>query len=231
MKRIIFIISFLVGSILSAQKPIATATPIPTPQKPKTVTPKFKLSDKHGDWNAGDDFLDSLKQEFIQAEVVKKINSIRVANGMKALILDEGLRPAAVQNAIYNRWCLKNRIVQYPDENCTMTHIQRIDMPNFEEIYWPDARIKLLDQTRFSSITEELTYDLIPNLQKTDTYQKRVDEVIKLYKASEGHWYDITKDPKWDAVYVFYDFKTITSSDTVVIVYIILGNYEVNVKM
>ena len=62
MKRIIFIISVFILSYASAQKPIATATPKPTPQKPKTVTPKFKLTDKHGDWTQGDDFLDSLKQ-------------------------------------------------------------------------------------------------------------------------------------------------------------------------
>ena len=213
MKTLFFIVSVLVVSSVTAQ------------------TPKFKLTDKHGDWNAGDDFLDSLKQEFIQVEVVKKINSIRVANGMKALILDTGLRPAAVQNAIYNRWCLKNRILQYPDEDCTMTHIQRIDMPNFEEIYWPDARIKLLDQTRFSSITEELTYCLIFDLQNTETYQKRVDHVITNFKASEAHWYDITKDPKWDAIYVFYDLKTTDVVQGHVIIYIILGNYEVNVKI
>ena len=207
MKKLFFIFSVLVVSSVTAQ------------------TPKFKLTDKHGDWNAGDVRLDSLKQEFIQAEVVKKINSIRVANGMKALILDEGLRPAAVQNAIYNRWCLENKIVQYPDETCTMTHIQRIDMPNFEEIYWPDARIKLLDQTRFSSITEELTYDLIFDLQNTETYQKRVDEVIKLYKACDAHWNAMTKNPKWDAIYVFYDLHASEKGKTA-IVYIILGNYK-----
>jgi hypothetical protein len=215
-KLIILVISTVYVLSAIAQKPIASR-----------VAPKFKLSDTTGDWNQGNNYLDSLKQEFIQLETFKEINRRRAAYGMKPLVLDTGLRAAAVHNAIYNRWCLKNRIVQRPGDDCTMTHDQRVDMPGFDEIKFPEFRIKLLDQTRFASITEELTWCAIFNLQNTDTYKMRVDHVIKNYEVSEAHWYAITKNPKWDAIYIFYDLH-FTDTAQNVCVFIILGNYIVD---
>jgi hypothetical protein len=206
---------FAVHAQQKSPKPLASHTP-----------PKFKLSDTTGDWNQGNNYLDSLKQEFIQLETFKEINRRRAAYGMKPLVLDTGLRPAAVHNAIYNRWCLKNRIVQQPGDDCTMTHFQRVDMPGFTEIEFPMFRIRLLDQTRFASITEELTWEPIFNLQNKDTFKQRVDGNIFGFEMSEGHWYDITKDPKWDAIYIFYDLHyTGDTKSEHVCVFIILGDY------
>jgi hypothetical protein len=218
MKKLVVlaVASFIVVSGFSQQKSTKSVT--------SNISPKFKLSDTTGKWNRGNDYLDSLKQEFIQLETFKEINRRRAAYGMKPLVLDTGLRPAAVHNAIYNRWCLKNRIVQHPGDDCTMTHFQRVNMPGFTEIEFPMSRIRLLDQNRFASITEELTWCAIANLQNTDTYKKRVDHVIENYECSKAHWYDITKDPKWDAIYIFYDLH-FTDTAQNVCVFIILGDY------
>ncbi len=223
MKKLVVlaVASFIVVSGFSQQKSTKSVT--------SNTSPKFKLSDTTGKWNRGNDYLDSLKQEFIQLETFKEINRRRAAYGMKPLVLDTGLRPAAVHNAIYNRWCLKNRIAQRPGDDCTMTHDQRVDMPGFTEIKFPEFRIKLLDQSRFASITEELTWEPIFNLQNKDTFKQRVDGNIFGFEMSEGHWYDITKDPKWDAIYIFYDLHyTGDTKSEHVCVFIILGDYVVN---
>ena len=209
MKKLIFVFGILITGTVFGQ------------------TAKFKLTDTTGRWNTGNDYLDSLKQEFIQEEIVKQLNAIRVADGMKPLVLDTGLRPAAIHNATYNAWCFKNKIYQPTDPKCIMTHEQYVDMPNFDEIPEPFQRIKLLDRSRFQSMTEELTEVAISNIQGTDTYQKRVTHVLNNYKACyDGHWKSMTKNTKWDAIYVYFDINYSDNYDSQnAIVYVILGSY------
>ena len=138
---------------------------------------KYKLSDLRGHMRAFYEFndnwelikvaeadvvSDSLKCEFIQIETIKKLNRIRVENGMPELVVDIRLKPAATHNAYYNRYCWKHEIFQPGEEwaqkgKFTLTHTQRVDIPNHEEILWPDQRIRLLQPNVFSEITEELT--------------------------------------------------------------------------
>ena len=59
MKKLIFVFGILITGTVFGQ------------------TAKFKLTDTTGRWNTGNDYLDSLKQEFIQEEIVKQLNAIR----------------------------------------------------------------------------------------------------------------------------------------------------------
>lgn len=170
---------------------------------------KFKLSDTVGRTNRGNDYLDSIKREFIQVESVKKLNKIRKDLGMKPLIYDERLKPAAYHNVVYNRYCQWNEIIQpnQPKENgnSTMTHTQDVDIPNFKEIVWPDQRISLLEKGVFSKITEELTQDIIWSTWTFDEVTKRPWD---RYKICSAHWGALTKSTVWDAIYFYYDTKT-----------------------
>ena len=135
---------------------------------------KFKLTDTIGhtgpfgklddNWDIvytgpADKISDSLKSEFIQTETLKKLNKIRKDAGMKELIVDVRLKPAATHNATYNLYCSDNQIFQpgqewYQKGQFTLTHDQRVNIPNFDEILYPNQRIKLLEPNIFSEITE-----------------------------------------------------------------------------
>lgn len=200
---------------------------------------KFKLTDTIGKWNQGNLYRDSLKQEFIQQEITKKINAARVKKGMKPLISDIGLKPAAVHNAIYNRYCFAHDIHSTWSYS-TMTHFQNVDIPNFTEIVDPWARISLLDRTKFAGITENLTLSLImsPNL----TFQQVIDIAVGDFAHSLPHWESLTEHEQWDAMYVYYDLHTGSlcepltyeyldgTTNTIytmnTIVYVILGDYK-----
>jgi hypothetical protein len=171
--------------------------------------------------NNGDPKRDSLKRENIQKVSIDKLNEIRKASGMKALVYDARLKPAAWQNTVYNRYCLTNRVFQPGEEKMqrgkyTQTHNQRVNIPNFTEILYPEQRISLLDQTVFSKITEELTSE---RYAESKTYMQVAEAVWKKYKVCDGHWSALTKDTQWDCVYFYYD---ITNGQHVVI----LGKYK-----
>jgi hypothetical protein len=199
--------------------------------------PTFKLTDTIGHFginrqldiftgvytfiNNGNPQRDSLKREYIQKVSIDKLNEIRKASGMKALIYDERLKPAAWHNAVYNRYCLTNRIFQPGEEKMqrgkyTQTHNQRVDIPDFTEILYPEQRISLLDQTVFSKITEELTSE---RYAESKTYMQVAEAVWFKYKVCDGHWSALTKDTEWDCVYFYYDT---TNGQHVVI----LGKYK-----
>ena len=209
MKKLIFVFGVLITGTVFGQTAI-------------------KLTDFPMSWNKGDSISDSIKRTMIEDEIIKQLNAFRTSNDMKALVKDTGLRAAAVHNAIYNRWCFANRILQSEYTTCFMTHLQYKDMPDFEEINAPAWRIKLLDQTKFKRITEELTYDLstIGFLEK-QTMKQRATQVISQFKASDAHWKDMASDAAWDCVYVFYDLNTWTvNKGTSTVVYVILGEYN-----
>ena len=217
MKKIILSISILLSGIAFGQS-------------------KYKLSDLRGHMEAFYEFndnwelikvaeadvvSDSLKCEFIQTETIKKLNRIRVEKGMPELVVDIRLKPAATHNAYYNRYCWKHEIFQPGEEwaqkgKFTLTHTQRVDIPNHEEILWPDQRIRLLQPNVFSEITEELT--MISN-SFDETYQQIIDHILRNYKGCSAHWNALTKNPKWDSVYFYMD--RINSR-----CYIILGQYK-----
>jgi len=197
--------------------------------------PKFKLSDTVGHtgtfWILKDGYLvgetpadsirDSLKCEFIQTETLKKLNKIRKDAGMKELVVDIRLKPAATHNAKYNLYCFKNKVFQpgyewYQKGKITMTHSQFVDIPNFEELKEPWDRIKLLEPGVFSSITEELqTGFYLP----WDTFDFITSDILNGYKACDAHWTALTKNPKWDCVYFYHDRVNAYC-------YIILGSYS-----
>ena len=187
----------------------------------------------HGDftkmdsnWNIikvrdADKFSDSLKFEFLQSETIKKLNEIRSESGMPDFVVDIRLKPAAVHNANYNRYCRIHKIFQPGQEWSqkgiyTLTHTQRVDIPNHDEILYPDQRINLLPPNIFSSITEELT-----SVMTFDSwsYDKISDNVINAYKACTGHWNALTTNTKWNCIYLYIDRRN-------GICYVILGQYE-----
>jgi len=204
--------------------------------KSKT-TPKFKLTDTVGTWNRGNLYRDSLKQEFIQSEIIKQFNAARIAKGVAPLTPDIGLKPAAVHNAIYNRYCMFHGIINDNSES-TMTHYQNVNIPNFDEIPEVGARIKLLDESKFDMITEELQFAVVCECVNP-TFQQVSTQVTENFKQSAAHWGDIINS-KWDAVYVYYDlhatelftwtnpftgvFESIGSMN--VMIYVILATYK-----
>jgi len=205
--------------------------------KSKT-TPKYKLTDTVGTWNKGNLYLDSIKQEFIQNEIIKQFNAERMARGVAPLTLDPGLKPAAVHNAIYNRYCMYHGIIQDAGSESTMTHFQNVDIPNFNEIPEVGARIKLLDESKFDMITEELQFAVVCECVDP-TFQQVSTQVTENFKQSSAHWNSIT-NKTWDAVYVYYDvhatelftwtnpftgvFEPIGSMN--VMIYVILATYK-----
>ena len=197
---------------------------------------KFKLTDTIGhtgdftkmdsNWNIvkvkdADLILDSLKFEFLQTETIKKLNKIRREFGMPELIVDIRLKPAAIHNANYNRYCMQHKIFQPGHEweqqgKWTMTHFQRVDIPGHDEILYPDQRIKLLQPNIFSGIAEELTSCITYN---NWTYDKISDNIINAYKACSAHWNALTTNTKWNCIYLYIDRKN-------GICYAILGQYK-----
>lgn len=198
----------------------------------------FKLSDKIGHtgefWKLeilkddsvsfykvadADKISDSLKSEFIQTETLKKLNKIRKDAGMKPLIVDVRLKPAATHNATYNRYCADNKIFQKGEEKFqrgfTLTHTQRADIPNFDEILEPWDRIKLLEPNVFASITEELT---MGTTYANYSYDYITTNVLEMYKICSAHWTALTKNPSWDCVYFYHDRQN-------GFCYVILGKY------
>lgn len=204
MKNLIVIIAVLVSGFVYSQN-------------------KFKLTDTighfninqslnifTGEWtfiNAGNPAHDSLKREYIQKVSVDKLNEIRKGLGMKPLVYDVRLKPAAWHNVVYNRYCQDNNVFQPGEEFIqqglyTITHTQRVDIPNFTEILWPDQRISLLDKSVFHQITEELTQEFYG---EDMTYKEVSESVWKKFKHCNGHWTSLTKVTNWDCIYFYYD--------------------------
>jgi hypothetical protein len=186
---------------------------------------KFKLSDTLGnmdgrftwvldeEWNIRRDTLslteplrDSLKREFIQVEAVKKLNAIRKEKGMKPLIFEEALRPAAYHNLVYNRYMFEHKIKSPIGDGKYhyMTHGQYYDIPNHTEIEEPWDRVELLDRSKIKSITEELTQ----NTYKEEwTFDHTCNRIWEMYSICDAHWKALTTNPKWDCIFVYRDFE------------------------
>lgn len=159
---------------------------------------------------------DSLKNEFMCAETIKKLNAIRKTNGMKPLIVDARLAPAAYHHAIYMDYVHDHKILNGEDNDnvSTATHFQRYDIPGFNEILDPWDRIKLLQPGIFRSITEELS-GIGCTIQLT--YDQVTTNTLNFFKACDAHWTSLTTNPKYDAVFMF-----ITHHGEVIIM---LGDY------
>ena len=167
---------------------------------------------------------DSLKREFIQVEAVKKLNAIRKEKGMKPLIFEEALRPAAYHNSFYNRYMFEHKIESRIGDDYTsyMTHNQTHDIPNFEEIEYPWDRVKLCDRSKIQSITEELTQSWGYDESKW-TFSQTCDKIWEHYGICDAHWNALTKNPKWDCVFVYKDCEN-------GVVVTILGKYTEEYK-
>jgi hypothetical protein len=183
MKKLLLAASLLVSVISVAQ-----------------TKPKYKLTDLVN--RAYDYKQDSLKNEFMCAEIIKKLNAIRKTKGMKPLIVDVRLAPAAYHHAIYLDYVHDHNILNGEDNDNvnTATHFQRYDIPRFNEILDPWDRIKLLQPSVFRSITEELTG--IGSTFK-ETYDQVTTNTLNDYKACSAHWTSLTTNPNYDAVFMF----------------------------
>jgi len=196
----------------------------------------FKLSDTLGNmdgrftyvldenWNLRKDTIsmteplrDSLKREFIQVEAVKKLNAIRKEKGMKPLIFEEGLRPAAYHNVVYNRYMFEHKIKSPMGDGTEsyMTHNQYTDIPNHEELVYPWDRVKLLDRSKIKSINEVLTQ----NTYKEEwTFDHTCNRIWEMYSICDAHWNALTTEKEWDCIFIYRDFEN-------GVVYGILGVY------
>jgi hypothetical protein len=196
MKKLLLAASLLVSVISVAQ-----------------TKPKYKLTDivpSSYIYN-----YDSLADVFMCAEIIKKLNAIRKTKGMKPLIVDTRLAPAAYHHAIYLDYVHDHKIMAPEnDYKTSMTHSERYDIPGFNEILDPWDRIKLLQPSVFRSITEELTG--IGCTIKA-TYDQVTTNTLNYYKACSAHWTSLTTNPNYDAVFMF-----ITHHGVVVT---ILGDY------
>jgi hypothetical protein len=183
MKKLLLAASLLVSVISVAQ-----------------TKPKYKLTDivpSSYIYN-----YDSLADVFICTEIIKKLNAIRKTKGMKPLIVDARLAPAAYHHAIYLDYVHDHKILNGEDNDNvnTATHFQRYDIPGFDEILDPWDRIKLLQPGVFRSITEELTG--IGSTFK-ETYDQVTTNTLNDYKACSAHWTSLTANPNYDAVFMF----------------------------
>jgi hypothetical protein len=182
MKKLLLAASLLVSVISVAQ-----------------TKPKYKLTDLVN--RAYNYKQDSLKNEFMCAEIIKKLNAIRKTKGMKPLIVDARLAPAAYHHAIYLDYVHDHKIMAPEnDYKTSMTHFQRYDIPGFNEILDPWDRIKLLQPGVFRSITEELT-GIGCTIQLT--YDQVTTNTLNDYKACSAHWTSLTTNPNYDAVFMF----------------------------
>lgn len=167
---------------------------------------------------------DSLKREFIQVEAVKKLNAIRKEKGMKPLIFEEALRPAAYHNSFYNRYMFDHKIESRIGDDYTsyMTHNQTHDIPNFEEIEYPWDRVKLCDRSKIQEVNELLTQSWGFSLSKW-TFNKMCDDIWESYAICDAHWGALTREKQWDCVFVYRDCE-----NSVVVT--ILGKYTEEYK-
>jgi hypothetical protein len=198
MKKLLLAASLLV-SVLAISQP-----------KQKSST-KYKLTDLVN--RAYDYKQDSLKNEFMCTEIIKKLNAIRKTKGMKPLIVDARLAPAAYHHAIYLDYVHDHKILS-EDGKFTMTHVERYDIPNFTEILEPWDRIKLLELGVFKEIREELT---VIGCTIKATYDQVTSSTLHNYEACDAHWAALTTNIKQDAIFMF-----ITRRGTVIT---ILGDY------
>lgn len=201
MKTLLLAASLLVSIISVAQTKTKSST-------------KYKLTDIIP--NSYIRNYDSLADVFISTETIKKLNAIRKAKGMKPLIVDARLAPAAYHHAIYIDYVMDHNILNGEDNDgvSTVTHFERHDIPNFTEILDPWDRIKLLEPGVFRSITEELSG--IGSTYK-ETYDQVTTNTLNFFKGCSAHWTALTANPKYDAVFMF-----ITHRGEVIIM---LGDY------
>ncbi len=107
---------------------------------------------------------DSVKDRKNQIKAVNELNAIRKKAGKPLLKWDDRLQPAAVHHVTYMKYCKKHHLINEPEfvekdtnyDASYMDHTQKFDIPNFTEIQEPFMRIRLLDRTVFSEMTELL---------------------------------------------------------------------------
>ena len=162
-------------------------------------------------WTTGEWVYDSIEDRIDQIKSVNELNAIRKKAGKPLLKWDDRLQPAVVHHVKYMQYCKKHHLINAPDfvekdtikfKDCSfMDHNQKFDIPNFTEIQEPFMRVRLLDRTVFSEMTEELG---------------TVGNVMG-FNWCPYHWASLN-NAKWDAVYAYTDDYT---SVTIVI----LGKY------
>ena len=164
------------------------------------------------DWYVPSPYVyDSVTNRKAQIKSVNELNAIRKKAGKPLLKWDDRLQPAAVHHVKYMQYCKKHHLINAPDfvekdtikfKDCSfMDHNQKFDIPNFTEIQEPFMRVRLLDRTVFSEMTELLGSGFY----------------VMGFDFCPYHWADLN-NAKWDAVYAYTDDYT---SVTIVI----LGKY------
>ena len=181
-------------------------------QNTKTYKKGEVISSHTPDWYVPSPYVyDSVTNRKAQIKSVNELNAIRKKAGKPLLKWDDRLQPAAVHHVKYMQYCKKHHLINAPDfvekdtikfkDYSFMDHTQKFDIPNFTEIQEPFMRVRLLDRTVFSEMTEELGsgFDVMG------------------FNFCPYHWADLN-DAKWDAIYVYID--PITS-----VTIVILGKY------
>ena len=164
------------------------------------------------DWYVPSPYVyDSVTNRKAQIKSVNELNAIRKKAGKPLLKWDDRLQPAAVHHVKYMQYCKKHHLINAPDfvekdtikfkDYSFMDHTQKFDIPNFTEIQEPFMRVRLLDRTVFSEMTELLGSGFY----------------VMGFDFCPYHWADLN-NAKWDAVYAYTDDYT---SVTIVI----LGKY------
>jgi len=139
---------------------------------------------------------DSIEDRKDHIKAVNELNAIRKKAGKPILKWDDRLQLAAVHHVKYMQYCKKHHLVneQFFAEKDTaedrsyMGHTEKFDIPNFTEIQEPFMRVRLLDRTVFSEMTEELGTGF----------------TVMGFNFCPHHWASLN-NAKWDAVYAYTD--------------------------
>jgi hypothetical protein len=160
-------------------------------------------------WTTPVRVFDSVKDRKDQIKSVNELNAIRKKAGKPILKWDDRLQPAAVYHVKYMQYCKKHHLVNeqfFADKDTAedrsyMGHTEKFDIPNFTEIQEPFMRVRLLDRTVFSEMTELLGSGFY----------------VMGFNFCPYHWADLN-DAKWDAVFAYTD-------DYTGVTIVILGKY------
>lgn len=154
---------------------------------------------------------DSTVQQFMEEEILKRINEYRIAKGVSPLRADTILATAAYHHLEYMR------------RSGEFDHEEKTDLPDFNELPWPSYRRKLLDQNKIWAITEELLSYLIMFNSPTFTFEYMIEHTTTNgFKTCSAHWRALM-NPEYDCAFVVYDMKSTTDMSAGVICMIILG--------
>ena len=141
---------------------------------------------------------DSINITFLESLVKTKIDSVRLKNKRKILVINDTLKKAADDQAMY---MMKKK---------NLTHFQ--DNPKKKEV---DDRIKFYGMKK-SKVGENINYTFIftpisNGKKKTyvnTTYEETANDITKLWVNSKGHFENmIDPDYYYTAVAISYDKK------------------------